>query len=136
MNTETFETLGTIALSENSAKTVVSMMMNIIETACEHEPDLGMMRLVNFMDLYRTYLEHVIGSPVLDQNLVKLGGKPVLQRGEPGLTDCATFEQFVSDSRLLHMAAVIASRECGIDVATPPPLKHSANTAIRCPISS
>lgn len=136
MNTETFETHGTIALSENSVKTVVSMMMNIIETACEHEPDLGMMRLVNFMDLYRTYLEHVIGAPAIDQNLFTLARKPGVQRGESGLTDCATFEQFVSDSRLLHMAAVIASRECGIEVATPPPLKHSANTAIRSPVSS
>lgn len=130
MKTDTFETHGTIALSENSAKTVVSMMMDIIETACEHEPDLGMMRLVNFMDLYRTYLEHVVASPSPDDNLVKLGGKPVLKGTEPGLTNCATFEQFVSDSRLLHMAAVIASRESGMEVATPPPLKHSANTAI------
>ena len=130
MNTDISETPGTIALSRNSAKTVVSMMMNIVEMACEHEPDLGMMRLVNFIDLYRTYLEHVVDRQSLDEDLMTLAGEVSVRVAESSLTDCATFGQFISDSRLLHIAAVVASRESGISVATPPPLKHSANSTI------
>lgn len=130
MNSKISETTGTIALSSDSAKTVISMMSNIVETACEHEPDLGLMRLVNFIDLYRTYLEHVVVRQSVDEDLMTLAGESSVRVTEPTLTDCATFEQFISDSRLLHMAAVVASRESGIFVATPPPLKHSANTII------
>ena len=130
MNTEISETPGTIALSRNSAKTVVSMMMNIVEMACEHEPDLGLMRLVNFIDLYRTYLEQVVVRQSVDEDLMNLAGESSVRVAEPTLTDCVTFEQFIGDSRLLHMAAVVASRESGISVATPPPLKQSANTII------
>ena len=130
MDTEVTETPGTIALSRNSARTVVSTMMNIVEMACEHEPDLRLMRLVNFIDLYRTYLEHVVVRQPLDEDLMTLAGEASVRVAEPTLTDCATFEQFVSDSRLLHMAAVAASRESGMSVATPPPLKQSANTII------
>lgn len=128
MDTEITETPGTIALSRNSARTVVNTMMNIVEMACEHEPDLGLMRLVNFIDLYRTYLEHVVVRQSLDEDLMTLAGEASVRMAEPTLTDCATFEQFISDSRLLHMAAVAASRESGMSVATPPPLKQSANS--------
>ncbi len=128
MDTEITETLGTVALSRNSARTVVSTMMNIVEMACEHEPDLGLMRLVNFIDLYRTYLEHVVVRQSLDEDLMTLAGEASVRTVEPTSTDCATFEQFISDSRLLHLAAVAASRESGMSVATPPPLKQSANT--------
>ena len=129
MDTEITETPGTIALSRNSARTVVNTMMNIVEMACEHEPDLGLMRLVNFIDLYRTYLEHVAVRQTLDEDLMSLAREASLRMAEPISTDCATFEQFISDSRLLHMAAVAASRESGMSVATPPPLKQSANTS-------
>ena len=119
-----------MALSRNSARTVVSMMANIVEMACEHEPDLGLMRLVNFIDLYRNYLEHVVVRQSLDEELMTLAGESSIQMSEPTLTDCASFEQFISDSRLLHLAAVAASRETGISVATPPPLKQSANAIL------
>lgn len=130
MNSEISETPGTIALSRNSARTVVSMMANIVDMACEYEPDLGLMRLVNFIDLYRTYLEHIVVRQPLDEELMTLAGESSVRKLEPTLTDCASFEQFISDSRLLHMAAVAASRESGIPVATPPPLKHSANATL------
>ncbi len=130
MDSEISETPGTIALSKSSATTVVSMVRNIVDMACEHEPDLGLMRLVNFMDLYRTYLEHVVVRQSLDEDRMTLAGKASMRLVGPTLTDCATFEQFISDSRLLHMAAVAASRESGFLVATPPPLKQSANTII------
>ncbi len=130
MNSEISETPGTIALSRNSARAVVSTMMNIVEMACEHEPDLGLMRLVNFIDLYRNYLDHVAVRQSVDEGLMTLAGESSVRVADPPLTDCATFEQFINDSRLLHMAAVAASRESGISVATPPPLKQSANTII------
>ncbi len=130
MNSEISETPGTIALSSNSARTVVRTMANIVEMACEHEPDLSLMRLVNFIDLYRNYLEYVVVRQSLDEDLMTLAGESSVRVSEPTLTDCATFEQFISDSRLLHLAAVAASRESGIAVATPPPLKLSANALI------
>ena len=130
MNSEISETPGTIALSRSSARTVVRMMANIVEMACEHEPDLGLMRLVNFIDLYRTYLEQVVVRQSRDEELMTLAGESSVCMPELTLTDCATFEQFISDSRLLHLAAVAASRESGISVATPPPLKQSANAIL------
>lgn len=127
---ENSETARTIALSRNSARMVVDTMLNIVEMACEHEPDLELMRLVNFIDLYRTYLDHVVVRPSLEEDLMTLAGEASPRVVIPTLTDCATFEQFISDSRLLHMAAVAASRESGMPIATPPPLKQSANTII------
>ena len=102
------------------------MLVNIVETACEHESDLELMRLVNFMDLYRTYLSRVVMSvagiePFCDKGVLE----PVL-----GITTAVSFEKFISDSRLLAMAAAAATKECGVVVATPPPLKVSANGAI------
>ena len=114
--------------TDSCIKTAVSLLINIVETACEHETDLELMRLVNFMDLYRTYLSCV----VLDASDTGRGKHLDSGVHEAGLgtTRAVSFEQFISDSHLLAMAAAAATKECGVVVATPPPLKLSANGAV------
>ena len=129
MTTITRKNTQSVSLSDNCLNTAVSLLVGIVETACEHESDLELMRLVNFMDLYRTYLAHAV-SPDSDQDeLSSFVSTPSMSVAEPrlGVTDCASFEQFITDSRLLQLAAEAASRECGFSVATPLPLKLSAN---------
>ena len=110
--------------------TAISLLGNVVEMACEREKDLDLMRFVNFLDLYRVYLQlasqkesdlHAyissISGPsdaVLTQNL--------------GESDLVSFERFIRDSRLLNMAATAASRETGEKVAAPLPLTVSANS--------
>ncbi|NND91594.1 MAG: hypothetical protein HKN42_12100 [Granulosicoccus sp.] len=120
---------GTIPMSDNCVRTAISLMVNIVETTCEHEADLDLMRLANFMDLYRIYLTHAVTPQPGADALAMTVTEPSASVLEPtlGITDCASFEQFISDSRLLHLAAAAASRESGTVVATPPPLKISAN---------
>jgi hypothetical protein len=105
-------------------------MKNIVETACENEAELKLTRLVNFMDLYRTYLADAIAADAQLDHLASAGSASSKSVPEPplGVTDCASFEQFISDSRLLQLAAAAASRESGFAVATPAPLKNSANS--------
>ena len=121
---------GSITLSNNCVATAVSLLVSIVETACEHESDLELMRLVNFMDLYRTYLAHANAPAQAGDQ--QMNGEVATSALEPnlGTTDCASFEQFISDSRLLEMAAAAAAQECGLSVATPPPLKLSANASL------
>lgn len=116
-------------MTDTCIRTSVSLMMNIVETACEHESDLDLMRLVNFMDLYRTYLAYAMSPSVDSDAQGPIVSKPCSSVLEPrlGITDCASFEQFISDSRLLELAALAATHESGITVAIPAPLKLSAN---------
>ncbi len=128
MSTKAYEDSAGQEPSDSCIKTAVSLLINIVETACEHETDLELMRLVNFMDLYRTYLSRVVlplDAPSRGQHV----DSGVLEAGL-GTTRAVSFEQFISDSRLLAMAAAAATNECGVVVATPPPLKLSANGAV------
>ncbi len=128
MSTKAYKDSQGQPLSETCVKTAVGMLVSIVETACEHESDLELMRLVNFMDLYRTYLSHLVleKNSGLDPVVIGQADADVL---EPrlGTTNAVSFEKFISDSRLLEMAAAAATKECGVAVATPPPLKLSAN---------
>ncbi|MGQ7845111.1 hypothetical protein ACUNV4_11590 [Granulosicoccus sp. 3-233] len=124
MKIETSDTLGTVAISEGSMQAVVAVIANIVDMACEHEPDLGLMRLVNFMDLYRTYLAHEIdtGPGETTGFLAEHAGRR--------MTDCVSFEHFIGDPHLLELAAQAASQDTGVIVAAPVPLKISANSGI------
>lgn len=124
MNIETSEIDGTVAISESSMQVVVTLLANIVEMACEHEPDLGLMRLVNFMDLYRTYLAHEMELHDAGGESTGFVGRPTGRR----MTDCVSFEHFIGDSHLLQIAASAASRDTGVFVAAPLPLKVSANS--------
>ncbi|MFK7860133.1 MAG: hypothetical protein AB8B64_15000 [Granulosicoccus sp.] len=110
-------------------ESVISLMNNIVETACEHEPDLGLMRLVNLMDLYRVHLQLAAG-PASDSiadvaSMSGLSDNVLTQK--LGNTEFVSFERFVRDSRLLKVAAIAASRDSGETVAPPTPLTVSAN---------
>lgn len=126
MNTRTSDADGTVAISESSLQVVVTMLANIVDMACEHEPDLGLMRLVNFMDLYRTYLSHEIGLDSLDS---EFAGYVTNAKGRR-VTDCVSFEYFIGDYHLLQIAALAASKDTGVNVAAPVPLKLSANSGL------
>ena len=130
MSTKAFEDSVGLEPSDSCIKTAVSLLMNIVETACEHEPDLELMRLVNFMDLYRTYLACVV-TPLDASNTGQEHAvdNTTIEAGL-GTTRAVSFEHFISDSHLLAMAAAAATDECGVIVATPPPLKLSANGAV------
>lgn len=128
MSTHLVQNTSAQALSESSVRTTVSMLVNIVETACEHEADLELMRLVNFMDLYRMYLECSLEQS--DKGGMVEAASDQLGAGLESpldLSECVNFEHFISDSRLLRFAAEAASRDCGVAVATPAPLKLSAN---------
>ena len=125
MNTDTSDTRGTVAISESSLQAVVAVIANMVDMACEHEPDLGLMRLVNFMDLYRTYLSHEIG--VNPAHADSMGF--VAEHAGRRMTDCVSFEHFIGDSHLLELAAEAASQDTGVNVAAPLPLKLSANSS-------
>lgn len=108
--------------------TAVDLVTSIVETACEHESDLDLMRMINFMDLYRVYLAEAErnkeNNAFLD--IVCEPGTAVCEK-HLGSTQLINFEQFIGDSRLLSLAATIASSECGETVAAPAPLRLSAN---------
>ncbi|MFK7855214.1 MAG: hypothetical protein AB8B79_13920 [Granulosicoccus sp.] len=104
----------------------VALVTSIVETACEHEGDLDLMRLINFMDLYRVYLAE---SDKENDAFLKIACEPGTAAFEKrlGSPQLINFEQFIGDSRLLSLAATIASSECGETVAVPAPLRLSAN---------
>ncbi|MFK8082418.1 MAG: hypothetical protein AB8B97_19190 [Granulosicoccus sp.] len=111
-------------------KSVISLMNNIVETACEHEPDLGLMRLINLMDLYRVHLESA-NAPQADSSasFACINDLADSERSQKiGHASFVSFEQFVRDSQLLGRAATAATLEAGEKVATPSPLTVSANT--------
>ncbi len=131
MATQHIENTQNKAPSSDCVKTAIHLLMGIVETACEHESDLELMRLVNFMDLYRTYLAHVLMQSSADEAATSQSGyTDVVAIDSLVKTQNVSFEQFISDSRLLKLAAEAASQECGIAVAVPPPLKFSANADI------
>ena len=110
-------------MSDNGLLEAVSMMMNIVNTVCEHEPDLTVTSLLNYLDLYRIYLAY--DTSVGEDVLAEIFGTITIKRE---LNDYASFEQFVGDSKLLRFAAATATIESGGSVATPPPLKYCPNS--------
>lgn len=111
-------------------ETVLSLMTNIVETACEHEPDLDLVRLINFMDLYRVYVQHADDeTSEFHADIASISGpSDAVLTQTLGKTDFVSFERFVRDSRLLKMAALAASAQSEEKVASPTPLTVSANT--------
>lgn len=94
------------------------LLSSIVETACEYEHQLGLMRLINYLDLYRVYLSLAQQSPAANGD----------DHGKHRYS--VTFERFVRDSRLLAKAAAEASRQSGENVAVPTPLNVSANEPV------
>jgi len=117
------------AYPTNSIKTAASLLENIVEIACEREPDLDLMRLINFLDLYRVYVETVSQS-CPDRNACLYSfdapSETVLTQNL-GETGVVSFERFVRNSHLLSIAANAASAEVGERVSVPAPLSLSAN---------
>ena len=107
----------------------ISLVSNVVETACEREGDLDLMRFVNFLDLYRVYLQLSSQKESdLKAYIASISGpSDAVLTQKLGDTDLVSFERFVRDSRLLNMAATAASRETGEKVSAPPPLTLSAN---------
>ncbi len=87
-----------------------------------------LMRLINFMDLYRTYLAAAMSDEANHPlwTIVSEPGPTVLD-AQLGLTPLVSFEQFIGDSRLLALAAAVATTESGERVVVPAPLHLSAN---------
>ncbi len=112
-------------------KSTVNILTNIAETACEHAADLDLMRFVNYVDLYRTYLSQAASGDIND-SLLKFVSEPgtTVSDAYLGSTHPVSFEQFTSDSRLLALAAAVATVESGDTVAVPAPLEVSANTTL------
>lgn len=113
----------------DSIRTATSLLENIVEVACEREPDLDLMRLINFLDLYRVYVETVSqAGPDLNMGLYCFSApsEAVLTQNL-GETDVVSFERFVRNSHLLRIAADAASAEVGEQVSVPAPLNLSAN---------
>jgi|GEM_PF-2709096 len=92
--------------------TAISMIGSIVETACEYEHDISLMRLVNLIDLYSNYLQIAGKSDLCN---------PI------GDNEPVNFECFIRDSHLLEMAAHAATLDTGDCVAIPPPIGMSAN---------
>lgn len=127
MNTDILNQSDTVALSESSLPVVVTMIANIVDMACEYEPDLELMRLVNFMDLYRTYLAHELEAGRVDSDSTGLARDSLATSGRR-MTECVSFERFIGDTHLLQIAAKAASHDTGVHVSAPLPLKLSANS--------
>jgi len=109
-------------------ETAVKLLTGVAETACEHEADLDLMRLINFIDLYRAYLARALSAAKdLSPLDVNSSSDSSLQDSDPGSTPLVGFEKFIGDSRLLAMAASFATAESGESVAVPAPLQISAN---------
>lgn len=96
-----------------------SLLTSIVETACEHEHSLDLMRLVNYLDLYNVYLAQ------LDPSTLDNSATSSLASARP-----LTFEQFVGDSKRLSACSAVASRLYGDKVANPAPLVPSANESV------
>ncbi|ASJ72997.1 hypothetical protein [Granulosicoccus antarcticus] len=122
-----FERTNTVSISDRCERTVASVLIDIVGTACEHEPDLTLMDLVNLMDLYRTYLSHTVVPNIENEVQPSTHSGQPLPFSKPRLvvSHRSSFEQFVGDSQLLQLAAAAASRECGVVVPIPTPLKFS-----------
>lgn len=107
----------------------ISVISNVVETACERSPDLDLMRLVNFMDLYCTYLQLARDpqSEFHDRLTAISSSSDSVVNQKLQNTELVSFELFIRDSRLLNVTALAASCESGETVAPPVPLTLSAN---------
>lgn len=97
---------------------IQEMLASLVETACEHEKDLNLMRLINYVDLYRFYLKDNNGRGSYHADNTQ---------GLQLVENKVCFESFVSSSLLLKSAAAGASEHYGDEVAAPAPLRLSAN---------
>ncbi len=68
-------------MSGNSSHEVVSVMMNIVNTVCEHESDLTLTSLMNYMDLFRIYLTYD-SAPDLGKDVLAANCSPITIRRE------------------------------------------------------
>ena len=117
-------------IEAESVGTAASLVSNLVEMACEHAPDLDLARLVNFMELYRVYVENVSDPHsqfYSEFRRASVPGNAVLTP-RLGSTTLLSFECFVRDSRLLSIASKASSLEAGESVAVPAPLRVSANS--------
>ena len=108
----------------------ISVINTIVETACEQEHDLDLMRLINFIDLYHTYLQFAAKPEYhLRKHSASLRG-PADAIFMEQISDIkiVSFDRFVQDIRLISFAAQVASVKSGHKVSTPPPLAPSANS--------
>ena len=114
---------------ESSIDSAISLLTNIVETACDHEHDLSLMRLVNLLDLYKIYLQLAGDSNSEVQSYIEdiSGPSSSVLTQSLGGTRLVSFERFIRDSRLLGIAATEATRINGELVVAPAPLSVSAN---------
>ena len=114
---------------ELSIDSAISLLTNIVETACDHEHDLSLMRLINLLDLYKIYLQLAGDSNSEVQSYIGdiSGPSTSVLTQSLGGTRLVSFERFIRDSRLLGIAATEATRLNGELVVAPAPLSVSAN---------
>lgn len=120
---------GSISMKHaDNIDTAINQLTSVVETACEHASDLDLMRMINFMDLYRAYLTEVKLGEVGLASLAIVSEQSATSRDvDLGSTPLVSFEDFIGDSRLLELAAAVASVESGETVSAPAPLRLSAN---------
>lgn len=78
---------------------LIDALGEITAVAIEHEHELDLLALVNYLDLYRWHLEHPSGA----------GVSPAV----------ASFAAFVADAAALERAAHAVSAESGIETGVP-----------------
>lgn len=114
------------ASSAASIRFLISSLKNIVETGCEYEHSLDVVRLVNLLDLYRVYLQTIDNPENSDATSAEASNK-----AEPGASQqggVASFEHFASSPELLTVSAIAASKEYRTTIAVPAPLRPSANS--------
>jgi hypothetical protein len=115
----------------------IELLSEVASVACEQQDRLSLTSLANYLDLYRTYLEHqqalrvTAASDVKAHNL-RSGERVGILKGDGFANDSvpstlppigiASFERFLQDPELLALAAAEATRESGSEVAVPPSL--------------
>ena len=110
----------------------IDVINNIVETACELEHELDLMHLVNFIDLYHTYLQFA-AKP--EYHLRKHSAS-LRKPADAIFTDktndirIVSFDRFVKDVRLISFAAQVASVKSGHTVSTPPPLASCSSCGV------
>lgn len=114
---------------QKSIESAVCLINNVVETACEHFSDQGLLRFANYLDLYGVYLEMAknpdAGLRSTLDSLSAANNAVVTQ--ELSHTGLVSFERFVRDSRLIALAARSISNERGEPFTPPPPIMLSAN---------
>lgn len=117
------------ANQQKSIESAVCLITNVVETACEHFSDQGLLRFANYLDLYAVYLEMAKNPDAgLRSTLDSLSAaNSAVVTQELSHTGLVSFERFVRDSRLIALAAKSISNERGEPFSPPPPITLSAN---------